>query len=277
MSDKPRAPDVRLHESHPMAELCHVAPQPQRGMLQAFVDLLDLALPERTTEANLRAAAAFHLARVSGFEPAWQPAAVARLLHLGLLVPEEPVAPTLAGHLPSTERDEYACLVGARILSHIESLTPLAEMMRHHRNPERIATPHLRRGAEIVRSAIALQSMMTAMHRGPSEPRGRCPTTLDGHLVGTTSSDTQEPRPVTGDATDANPPEIYELPVVRLQPHMVTAAEVLDRQGKVLLAKGYRLTPRTIALLMRAAQEGNVQEPILVCLTDDQVLTRSLK
>ena len=67
-------------------DLCAIAPQPERGVLRAFVELADLVMPDEQRPAVARAHVAWRMAQMVGYEPAWHPAAAARLLHLGRVV-----------------------------------------------------------------------------------------------------------------------------------------------------------------------------------------------
>ena len=73
-------------------------------------------------------------------------------------------------------------------------------------------------------------------------------------------------RHVTSVPPTAADDEILEVRVIDLQPAMITAAPIRSKDGKVLLAKGYQLTPRIIGLLTHVASEQGIEEPLQVRL-----------
>ncbi len=252
-------------------DMCHFVPEPERGVLQAFVLLADLMMPEETKAAVARAHVAWRMAQMVGYEPDWHPAAAARLLHLGRVVAKDTDPTQLPAELlrlaPSPDALHHH--LAARILGTTSLLQGVAELVAHHEHPERLEDERVRRGAEIVRSSLELQRLLASTPgalNGPNIPGlANLPNPGGNGDVGATNNLSNH-GPTTDDAREESTDDVLHVRVIDLQPAMITAAPIRSKDGKVLLAKGYQLTPRIIGLLTHVASEQGIEEPLLVRL-----------
>lgn len=225
------------------------------GSLAAMASLLELTQPLAFSRAGRVLSMVGSLARHAGRE-SWQLDAAARLSQLGAAVlPSGALARLDSGApLDQSERDRLAALPGvaADVLAHVPRLEPVVQILRDAVP----GAPQPGWEGRALRTALELDVLL---RQGLSFQRA---ITLARAWGGADLPMLAEYDDMQSARSRSTAPT-REVPASALKGGMILAADVKDRDGRLLLAAGYRITPvlaRHIArLLLDAGARGAVK------------------
>jgi len=236
--------------------------QTLKGSVQALADVLALANPAAFGRSSRARDYMRRLAHELALDDAWELEVAALLVHIGAVtLPAQTAEKLYAGaDLTPGEQEmvERVPTATRRILENIPRLEGVIEILdNYHRPYEEIgAGRSLPLGSRLLRIALdydALEAHGARSSVAVAALRGR------GHVYDPDLLDALA-RVV---ADDDRRRIVLELPVCRLRPGMVLAADVRSSAGALLLARGFTATDQLIERL-RNLGIGAVREPLLI-------------
>lgn len=228
-----------------------------KGAVDVLSQVLGLVSPAAFSRAGQVDAYVGHMVQALGLEDAWSYRVAASLSQLGCItVPPETVARSIAGQpLDASDQAMLAAHpeAGARLLSSIPRLEPVAAMIGAQADPERAQHPSHRLGASMIRLALDVDRMV-AGGRTFEQALSRARRSHHEHLV----------EALTSFAGHSGVASVRAVTVRELAVGMVLDQEVHTKTGQVVVGADRELNKALIERLANFARGVGIQEPIRV-------------
>lgn len=233
-----------------------------KGSLEVMAELLALANPAAFGRATRVRKYVADVVAALGVDGAWRFESAAMLSQIGCVaVPTDVIERVARGEQLSPEQEHMINRhpeVARDLIGRVPRLEAVAEMIAHQfgLGTDNIVDPDARLGARVLSLALEFDELLTlgatrdqaleSLRRNHGEWEVRLVDAFTGITVG--GGETQ----------------VANLSVRELRVGMVLDRDILNTNGRVLMARGFRLNPGTLERLRNYAQLGGVVEPIRV-------------
>jgi response regulator RpfG family c-di-GMP phosphodiesterase len=233
-----------------------------KGSLEVMAELLALANPAAFGRATRVRKYVADVVAALGVDGAWRFESAAMLSQIGCVaVPTDVIERVARGEQLSPEQEHMINRhpeVARDLIGRVPRLEAVAEMIAHQfgLGTDNIVDPDARLGARVLSLALEFDELLTlgatrdqaleSLRRNHGEWEVRLVDAFAGITVG--GGETQ----------------VANLSVRELRVGMVLDRDILNTNGRVLMARGFRLNPGTLERLRNYAQLGGVVEPIRV-------------
>jgi len=230
------------------------------AVVKTLGDVLSLAAPELFNRATLVKAYVSHVVHKLQLEGGWQIEVAASLHTLGLIaLPAELVHRTLASPpLTLEEKKQLASHpeTAKRIIEAIPRLEEVAQIVQQQAADAPHGSAWICSGARLLKLAIRIE---TRVARGASLVEA-----IDSLSANATEEERQYTTALRTLYSDSEQMELKELRVRELRPGMVLDADVMTRDGALVLPKGRELSAILLERLLQFSSSRGLGEPIFV-------------
>ncbi|MEM7307409.1 MAG: HD domain-containing phosphohydrolase [Planctomycetota bacterium] len=237
-----------------------------KGSIEVLADVLSLSNPDAFGRANRVRSYVAQLAKLLKMPDTWQVESAAMLSQIGCVaLPGDLLELVASGQVLSdaqSEAYEQHPGIGARLLSHIPRLGPVAEIVRRQRSrlaelaKEKNLAPEVKRGSQVLAACLELDELIslgaskTDALDAMAKKEGAYPPQLLRVMA--------DLRPLGADTV------ARDAVVAELQDGMILGQDVRGKGGTLIVAKGNRITTSLLERLRNYHHLRGVEEPIRV-------------
>ncbi len=242
------------------------------GTVTVLADVLRLAAPEAFNRSDRIRAFVAHMAEHLGLEDHWQYEAAATLSHIGCVtLPPDTLERAYAGQ-PISEQEQQMLddhpEVGRELLARIPPLSRVAAFVGGQSDPNAVADPEQRLGAEMLRVALAADRLIA--------PGMRVRTAV-GRLEALGEYDERVLEALRSYGGAKRGERVCAVEVRQLRSFMILDQDVQARNGVAVMSKGQELNTLLVDRLRNWHRGPGLVEPIRVRVPAGEAAIRVAK
>ncbi|MBU1000981.1 MAG: response regulator [Proteobacteria bacterium] len=238
------------------------------GSVKALVDILDLVNPEAMGLSKRIRSRVMDTGKAMGVKPLWQLDLAVTLSHIGCVaLPGEIIKKIDRGENLTPEEQQIFSMhprIAANLLTNIEQMAPVAEIIRHQ-----LAPLHEKQsqGSRIIKIALDLDRML---QKGAKAPAILKLMRTKDKVYDTKAVDAMLHLESAAAPAAPEPSAVREICISELEEGMVMAEDMINREGTKLMLRGQGVSKASLIRLQAFYVALGVNEPIRVLADKSQ-------